>query len=370
MKTYELVLHKINNGLSLSRLEIFEGMKSLIESSDHEHVRLQMGMILFGLSVRNPSVDEILGLCDFVKEVEPMLLQRKLVAQVDGPVIGLSGSGKKGIKTFNISTPAALIAVTAGAYIAKPVSKATSSTTGSSDLLAIAGASLDLSHQNMLKALEKTGFGAFSIEHTIPAFDHIYGGKFYAPHALSYVLSAIVNPVKCKVMMHGLAGEHVDISAKTLKALGIKKGAVMSSTEYGSLYIDELSPISKNSIAFWDENSEVSKAQIDVAEAFGCGNFKPEELAPGINNQYQLKIFLDCLRGTGTPAQLDAVALNSALIIMNSGIELDPRKAFQLSKDIIHSGKAEQTLDHFCEVTKLLAEPSLSSRWNPPEATP
>ncbi len=369
MYEYEVCLHKINSGAEISREEILLSMKSLIETNDIDHVRLQMGMILFGLSSRGPTVDEILGLCDFVKDVEPGLLKRKLRANVDGPVIGLSGSGKKGIKTFNISTPSALIAATAGAFIAKPVSVATSSTTGSSDLLTIAGAELNLSHENMLKVLEKTGFGAFSIERSIPAFDNIYGGKFYAPHALSYVLAAITNPVNCQVMIHGLTGNRVETSAKVLKELGIKRGVVMSSTQDGILHIDEITPLHNNLVAFYDENTEVTKIDINVQEHFGCEPCTPGDLKPGLNNQYQLKIFLDCLRGTATESQINAVALNSSLIIMNSNIEPDPKKAFALSKSIIFSGKAEQKLDQFCEMTKALVSPSLSRSWTPQESS-
>ena len=40
------------------------------------------------------------------------------------PVISLSGSGKKGIKTINISTASAIVVVSLGANILKPCSTA------------------------------------------------------------------------------------------------------------------------------------------------------------------------------------------------------------------------------------------------------
>lgn len=295
MKKYESILHKINNQKKLSREETFEGMLSLIEEMDPSHLQMQMGLILFGISVRGVTVDETLGLWDFVKEVDQSLLKRKLVANVNGPVIGLSGSGKKGIKTFNISTASALIAATAGAYISKPVSRATSSMTGSSDLLEIAGAFLNIQHEQMLGVLEVTGFGAFSIENTIPKFDSIYGGKFYVSHALSPVLAAMANPVNCGIMLHGLSNREIKVSAQALKSLGIKSGSTFCSTDSGTFYVDELTTLKHNYLAFWNEEGDVIETSIDVPRFFGCKVCDADDLRPGINKQYQLQIFLDSL---------------------------------------------------------------------------
>lgn len=95
MKNYELLLHHIQNGVVLSRLEIFNALKTLYHETDNQQAKFCMGMILYGLSVRVPTPEELWGLVDFVEYLEPSLLKNKRKLPICEPVIGLAGSGKK-----------------------------------------------------------------------------------------------------------------------------------------------------------------------------------------------------------------------------------------------------------------------------------
>lgn len=196
-------MHNFNAGKHVERHFIHDAMTSLLEIKNVQQMQLQMGMLLYGLSILKPSVNEILGLVDFVKDVDPGFVVKKIDPNMDKSVIGVSGSGKKGIKTINISTASALTATVAGVAIVKPISKSTSSLTGSTDILESFGAQINISHVDMMNVMKGVGFGAFSIERSIPIFDGLYGGNFLVPHALSYVLAALVNPVNCTGYIHG-----------------------------------------------------------------------------------------------------------------------------------------------------------------------
>lgn len=354
MKNYELLLHHIQNGVALSRLEIFNALKTLYHETDNQQAKFCMGMILYGLSVRVPTTEELWGLVDFVEYLEPSLLKNKRKLPICKPVIGLAGSGKKGIKTFNISTISAIVASAAGCFISKAVSKSVSSVTGSSDILSAAGVNIDISFEKMIKIFTETGLGIFQIEKTIPKFDNFYGGIFLVPHALSYALAAIVNPILCDSIIYGFAGKNIEISSKILHQIGLKKGVVVSSTDDKVLYIDELTPLQYNNISY-TETQETSK-NINLTNIFGCERCSPDELKSSIDINGQLDIFNLCLSGKASQAQNNAVAMNTAFMITEAGITDDLKTAFEMAHDIIMSGKALKQFNHIKEMTNDLGE--------------
>lgn len=349
MKNYELILHHIQNSVSLSRGDILEALKTLFYENDNLQAKFCMGMILYGLSVRKPTNEELLGLVDFVKYVEPSIFNNKYKLPVADPIIGLAGSGKKGVKTFNISTLAAIVASSAGCFVSKAVSKSVSSITGSSDILSNAGANIDISFDLMTKVFQETGLGVFQIERTIPKFDTFYGGTFLVPHALSYALAAIINPVECNSIVYGFAGKNIDISSKTLNQIGYNKGLIVSSTDDKILYIDELTPLTYNNISYIDTLK--TDENIDVSEIFGCEKCVPNDLKSSTNIEGQLGIFNLCLSGKASIAQTNAIALNAALIIKEAKIEKDYKASFNVAKDIILSGASLKKFNLFKEMT-------------------
>lgn len=74
MKPYEGALQKVRYGESLSRQEVKESLLALYRDHDQTNASMQMGMLLYGTAVRGTQVDEILGLADFLCDVEPHLL--------------------------------------------------------------------------------------------------------------------------------------------------------------------------------------------------------------------------------------------------------------------------------------------------------
>lgn len=360
MKKYEQILHKISGGHILSRLELHEGISSLLELDDKNQFQMQMGMILFGIASRKPTVDEILGLADFVRDVEPAIFQNKLKSSRASNIISLAGSGKKGLKTLNVSTSSCLVAACAGAFISKPVSRATSSATGSADILREFGADLSISNHQMLGILEKTGFGAFQIENTIPKFDALYGGKFFAPHALSYVLAGLTNPIECDSIIYGLTGKNVALSAEAFNKLGFKKGVILTSTEDNVFFIDELSPMKTNIVSAF-RNGVVNTSDLNPTEVFGCPIVHSNDIEVSMGIEKQRELFINNLRGKGSDAHQHMIAMNASVILMESGIENIPKKAFNLAVEIINSGAAEKKLDFFCDSTKKQIKPVLAN---------
>ncbi|MBP5214935.1 MAG: hypothetical protein J6039_00040 [Alphaproteobacteria bacterium] len=347
MKKYELLMHYIQNDVFLSKDDVFESLKELYDDRQRTQSRFCLGMILYGLSVRKPTFDELLGLVDFLKYVEPSVLSCKTKLSVDGSVIGMAGSGKKGVKTFNISTLAALVASSVGCFVSKNVSKSLSSITGSTDILSNAGINMDISFDAMVSVLKEIRLGFFQIEKRIPTFDAFYDGIFLVPHALSYVLAALVNPIRCDSIVYGFSGKNIEISGRLLKQLGYSKGAVVCSSNDNRLYIDELTPLKYNNI--FDISTTQLNENLDINKLFGCDYCTPEELKSGKDISVQLEIFDRCLKGKASESQNNAVAMNAAILIKEANISTDLRDAFNIAYDSILSGKALKQFKEFKE---------------------
>lgn len=75
-----------------------------------------LGSLMASVMARGPAVDDVEALLRSALAVD----RRTAVQNVSGdgrPVVVVAGSGKKGIRTLNVSTPAALVAAVAGAKI-------------------------------------------------------------------------------------------------------------------------------------------------------------------------------------------------------------------------------------------------------------
>ncbi|MGH2604354.1 MAG: hypothetical protein ACRDJ9_33820, partial [Dehalococcoidia bacterium] len=187
--------HQINDPADIPPEDVYDGMLDLLALPASQARDVMLGSVLTGLLLRGPRLDE----------VEPAIRaalsldqpdQQQLPEPADAPVIGYTGSGKKAFKTFNISTSAALVAAAGGAHVAKLGSHSASSVTGSRDFMQHIGAECDQTPADeMVEITADLGFGFFPIENRIPEFDHRYGGRFRAVHALSLALPALLSPV-------------------------------------------------------------------------------------------------------------------------------------------------------------------------------
>ena len=258
------------------------------------------------------------------------------------PIISLSGSGKKGIKTINISTTSAIVAVSLGANIIKPCSIATSSMTGSYDFFEMIGINTDLNISETKNLLEKTGFGIFPIEKIIPKFDSVYGDVFYAPNILSYGLAALICPLKPDIVLYGLASNDIEISGEILKDYGINNYRIVSSKFNKIYYIDELNVFGSTYIL----DSCKSKVEVfNFEKILNLPKYSPVDIKQSNNKLENVKIALKILQGKDNSAYTDIISLNAGNILQLSGIASNIEEGYQMAKDKIKTGQCIQYLE-------------------------
>lgn len=352
------VLFRINAGKTVNQALAKSALNFVLNSSGQLTKKAMLASLLVGLGQSSRSEETILGLIDAISEYEGRDLTRRKALGPTGAdrVVALAGSGKKGLKTINISTISMITAVASGAMCVKNGSSATSSLVGSSDFVRSLGIHIPDNFTQQKQLFYETGFGFFAIEPLLPRFDSIYGGMFFAPHILSYALPAVAIPVKVDVLMYGFAGPDIDLSTRVLNRLGFSNNFVVNNTFDTIHYIDEAASIGVTSIAGTINGTVGKTRSIDMSSFLRLGH----QTAPGF---YQLKSidaqvsFTLRLLGSEFKDSIveNTVCINAGNIVYLSGIAETPEQGFKICKNAIRTGLVYSKLEMIRHVSKKYA---------------
>lgn len=345
-------LTRLNSGLSLTYHEAADYMRLVLAIDDPRTRSAQLGVLLNGFMAKSPTVEEASGVIDAALALDGHDPATRPSHPFPGErVVGIAGSGKKGFKTPNISTPAAVVAAAAGIKVAKCASTATSSIAGSADTLKCLGVRLSASVPRTLDVMAECGLGVFEIEQIIPRFDAAYGGLFYAPHVLSLALPALLLPIQTDTLLYGIAHPDVSLSLEVLRRYHSGDLCVVSSTPDNVRWLDEVGIIGETTMVGVRRGVCGRTLRLNFADQLGVGPFTLGDLAPGLTVAEQARIVVEVLTGRGTPALTNFVAANAATLIFLGEIRTTMPAAFDLARELLFSGAAFDKLRHTIRAT-------------------
>ena len=116
---------------------------------------LKLAALLGAMGARGETSEELAGMVDALRTHSVTI---PLTDTEREQLVDTCGTGGDGLGTFNISTAAALVAVSAGARVAKHGNRAVTSRAGSADVLEAFGIPVDLSPEQAADALRTHGF--------------------------------------------------------------------------------------------------------------------------------------------------------------------------------------------------------------------
>lgn len=343
------VFYRLNIGVPVESDLIAKTFKLILTNPDVKARDVQLGALLTGLMVRGPSVREVVTLIRTALNIDG-LTRYKPTLPPGEKLVGVAGSGKKGCKTFNISTPACLVASAAGAFVAKPGSSATSSVSGSKDFMNAVGARI-FDPNEMIEVLLATKFGFFPIEELIPKFDSVYGGKTFGPTPLSFAFPAVVNPIACDAILYGLSHPNVSLALNIFVELGYENVMIVSSSPDKVHYIDELSVLKYNLMGRIMTGNVAGVEELSVTTITRHSPVSPDELRQGDSLIENVQIALKVLQGKLPGSCENTVALNAAGILVMAGKESTLADGFNRAVETIRSGAGFRKLEEFIEAT-------------------
>lgn len=335
--SFEPELQRVLDGATLAQAEARALMQRILagEASDAE-----LAAFLRTLAERGETAAEIAGFAEAMRAAaKPLPLKDEERTEL----VDTCGTGGDASGTFNISTAAALVAVAAGAKVAKHGNRAVTSRCGSADVLEALGIPTDLEGEAAAEALRKHGF-CF-----LHAPLHHPGMKAVMPvrralgiRTVFNVLGPLLNPAGARRQVMGVyAARLVSVVAQAMALMGTRHAFVV----HGDSSQDELALSGPSEIAEVRDGSVGSK--LLTPEEFGLTRAPLESLAGG-DAQANAAILRAIFHGERGPRR-EIVLLNAAAVLVVAGKAETMQHGLARATEAIDSGRAAdlvETLRH------------------------
>jgi anthranilate phosphoribosyltransferase len=260
-------------------------------------------------------------------------------------LIDTCGTGGATVKTFNISTAAAIVAAGAGAYVAKHGNRGITSRCGSADVLEELGVNIDPGPDVVAECIRQAHIGFMFAPKFHPAMRFVQPIRKSLDFRTAFnILGPLANPAGVSAQVMGVADAALlDRICETLKMLGAKEAMVVHGQG-----MDEISTLGVTEVRCL-KDGEITRMEIDAAE-FGFSPPSLDELGSGdaIENA---AIIRDIFSGKDKGPRRDIVILNAAAAIIVAGLAEDFNSAIELAQNAVNNGAASGCLEKLIEVS-------------------
>ncbi|MGO0576382.1 anthranilate phosphoribosyltransferase [Ornithinimicrobium panacihumi] len=312
----------------------------------------QLASFLTALRAKGETVPEMTGLSD-------MMLRHANRFTVDGPTIDIVGTGGDRAMTVNISSMSAIVMAAAGAVVVKHGNRASSSRSGSADMLEALGIRLDLTPEQVAEVAREIGITFCFAQTFHPSMRHAAVVRKDLGIATAFnFLGPLTNPSLPRYSVVGSADTRMaGLMAGVFAARGTQ--AAVFRGEDG---LDEVTPATTT--RFWWVASEGSISDWTLDPRRLGLELHPVDALRGADAEFNAEVARQLFAGS-TGAVRDAVLLNAgtALGLLEAG-ENDghPRSEEQLHEvvragmdraaAVIDDGGAAQLVQRWVEATR------------------
>ena len=294
--------------------------------------------ILIGLRIKVETVSEISAAAQVMREFAsqvPVSEPNKLVDVV--------GTGGDGAHTFNISSTAMFVAAAAGAKVAKHGNRSVSSSSGSADIMELAGISLALSPEQVGQCIDQCGAGFMF------APNHHSSMKYVAPvrralgvRTMFNILGPLTNPA-------GAANQLIGVFlSRVFQQLGNKHALVV----HGSDGLDEITLTGPTRVA---ELKDGLIAEYDIhPEQFGLpvrANLNDIKVASAAESL----AMMDRVLAGEAGAHRDIVLLNAGATLYAGNVAATLDEGVDMAREAIDSSKARAKREEVAAFSQKLA---------------
>jgi len=340
-KTWPRLIGALINGSNLTAGDTEWAMNSIMSG---EATPAQVAGFLVALRAKGETVEELTGL------VEAMIDSANPI-EIAGEKLDIVGTGGDQLNTVNISTMAALVSAGAGAKVVKHGGRASSSTSGSADVLEALGVRLDLPIPRVARNAEEAGITFCFAQVFHPSMRHaaVARRELGVPTAFNF-LGPMTNPAHVQASAVGVANERMAPLVAGVLAQRGSRGLVFR----GDDGLDELTTTGPSRI--WEiRGGQVAEEVFDPRE-LGIRQATVEELRGG-NAEANAAVVRSVLAGEPGPAR-DATLLNAAAGLVSFDLDatapLVERMAAAMNRaeESVESGAAAAVLDRWVALSR------------------
>lgn len=345
--TWPSVLTTLLSGTDLSSDQTSWAMRQMMSG---DAAPAQIAGFLVALRAKGETVTELGALAD-------VMLEHALPIEVQGPTLDIVGTGGDMAGTVNISTMSSICIAASGVRVVKHGNRASSSKSGSADVLEALGVTLSLPADQVAQVADRAGITFCFAQTFHPSFRHTAAPRrdLGIGTALN-VLGPMTNPSRPTYSVVGVADERV---APLMAGVFAQRGtdALVFRGDDG---LDELT-VADGSHVWWVAGGEVSDLHV-TPEALGLERSPLDSLRGG-DAEFNAEVARRLLAGE-TGAVRDAVVLNAgaavALAQSGPGSPADPIAAIRAGMDIVEealdSGRVAEQLARWVDATRAAAQ--------------
>ncbi|GAB4483347.1 MAG: anthranilate phosphoribosyltransferase [Thermodesulfovibrionales bacterium] len=326
-------IQRLINGQDLEGREAYEMFRDVLLDRQPE---LQQGAFLAALVAKGETVDEIVGAWRAIDEIDTVHEDVR-----GGAVFENSGTGMDRLKTFNVSSAAAIVAAACGVTMARHGARAITSRCGTVDILEAVGIDVECEPSVVGQSIRTAGIGIFN---GMSSRVH--------PGALGRILSRIrfgstlniaaslAHPCRPNQGLRGVYAERlVPKVSEVMRSVGYEKGLVVHGRDRATGFgMDEISILGETTAVRFDgekrESFTLNPEDVDLRAA------SYEEIAASNDIAQEAVRFVQVLAGRGNRACGDFTCLNAGAVLWISGVSTSIAQGVGMSRECIGAGRA------------------------------
>lgn len=340
-------IRKLVGRSNLSEREIDQAFDTIFSGQASDAA---IGAFLVALSMKGETAPEVRAMVEATRKHAT-----RITPDVSGRIIDTCGTGGDSIKSFNISTAAAIVASAAGATVAKHGNRSVSGVCGSADFLEYLGLSLETPPDKVKACIENTHFGFLFAPVFHPAMKNVSAArKAIGVRTIFNMIGPLCNPCT------NISGQVIGVFEPTLMDLlaeafqGYVDEAMIVHATDG---FDEFSNTCENNVLRIRGSGPPQRLRIHP-KVLNLAVARPESLIVSSKDD-SIRSTLQSIYGKAPSAKEDIVVLNASAALVVARIAEDLKEGIELARSAIRSGKAQEKLTqfiHYCGDTGKLRE--------------
>lgn len=332
-------IQRLIDGDDLSRQECGWMFRQVLGNRQPE---LQQGAFLAALRAKGETPAEIAGAWEAIMEIDTVAAR----GLPQDCLVENSGTGMDRLKTFNISSAAAVVAAAGGVCMARHGSRALTSSCGTVDLMEAVGIDVECRIETVVRSVRATGIGLFN--GTSPKVHPRALGRILRRIRYGTTLNIAASLASPCRPTHGLRGVFaegwIEPVAAVMRQIGYRRAMVVHGFDpSGEKGMDELSNIGASRVcellpdgrtdAYWLAPEAVGLRRSEFADIAAEGDVQREAIR-----------LLQVLGAVAHRACIDAVCLNAGALFYLTGAVAGIAAGVQRSRQLIAEGRGLETL--------------------------
>ncbi|RJX44168.1 anthranilate phosphoribosyltransferase [Halonotius aquaticus] len=304
-----------------------------------EATEAQIGALLSALRAKGETETEIAGFAQGMRDAARTIEPNR------SPLVDTCGTGGDDYDTINVSTTSAIVAAGAGVPIAKHGNYSVSSSSGSADVLEVAGVTVDAEPPAVEDAINDEGIGFMLATVFHPAMKAVIGPrKELGMRTIFNVLGPLTNPAAADAQLLGVYDpDLVPVIARALTEMEVERALVVHGAGMDEIALHDATTVAE---VDGDEVTEFTLTPDDL----GLDAAPIEDVAGGTPeaNAADLEAILT---GEETGPKRDLILANAGAAIYVAGEAESLEAGVEAAAEAIESGDAAAKLDALREST-------------------